>query len=113
MTDGNRQNVLVLTRPAGYRKTVSRMAGLIRLRYPHYRGLCRAFAVRARRYNRSMQQIERLEAAGTVFVIRPRAALKVKRTESDVRKLEAIYARGYRDAAEREAALAAYLQSAP
>jgi predicted patatin/cPLA2 family phospholipase len=112
MADGNRKNVLVLTRPAGYRKRASRLAGLIRLRYPHLPGLCRAFADRARRYNRCMRQIERLEAGGDVFVIRPRAALEVSRTESDVRKLEAIYARGYRDAAARDADLAAYLLQA-
>ena len=109
MADGNRKHVLVLTRPAGYRKRVSRLAGLIRLRYPHLPGLCRAFTDRARRYNRRMQQIEKLEAAGAVFVIRPRAALEVSRTETDVGKLEAIYTRGYRDAAGREADLTAYL----
>ena len=109
MADGNRKNVLVLTRPAGYRKRASRLAGLIRLRYPRLPGLCRAFTDRARRYNRRMQEIEKLEAAGDVFVIRPRVALEVSRTESDARKLEAIYSRGYRDAAGREADLTAYL----
>ncbi len=113
MADGNRKNVLVLTRPVGYRKPVSRLADLIRLRYPRLPGLCRAFADRARRYNRCMQQIEKLEAAGAVCVIRPAAALAVSRTEGDVRKLERIYARGYRDAAACEAVLAAYLQAAP
>ncbi len=111
MADGNRKHVLVLTRPAGYRKRVSRLAGLIRLRYPHLPGLCQAFAGRARRYNRVMQQVEELQAAGAVFVIRPGADLAVKRTEGDVRKLEAIYAKGYRDAAAHEAALGDYLQT--
>ncbi|MDJ0720152.1 MAG: patatin family protein [Desulfobacterales bacterium] len=112
IADGNRRHVLVLTQPAGFRKTPSRWAALIRLRYPRYKGLVRAFCTRARRYNRTMARIARLEAAGAVFVIRPAAALRVKRTERDKRKLEAIYRRGYRDAAERFAALQAYLAGA-
>ena len=59
-----------------------------------------------------MQQVEKLEAAGAVFVIRPGVDLAVKRTEGDVRKLEAIYVHGYRDAAAHEAALADYLKTA-
>jgi predicted patatin/cPLA2 family phospholipase len=101
--------VLVLTQPAGYRKTESRLAGLVRLRYPHFRGLARAFVSRPRRYNRLMRRIEVLADRGAVFVIRPAAPLKVKRTETDVRKLEAIYTRGYDDARQRLPALAAYL----
>ncbi len=45
-----------------------------------------------------MAQIEALEAD-----------LAVKRTESDVRKLEKIYTRGYNDAAQRFAELKTYL----
>ncbi len=56
-----------------------------------------------------MAQIEALEADGAVFVIRPAADLAVKRTESDVRKLEKIYTRGYNDAAQRFAELKTYL----
>lgn len=109
IADGNTRHVLVLTQPAGYRKTPSRLAGLIRLRYPGYPGLCRSFISRARRYNRTMAQIEALEADGAVFVIRPAADLAAKRTESDVRKLEKIYTRGYNDAAQRFAELKTYL----
>ncbi len=112
IADGNTRHVLVLTRPAGYRKRTSPLAGLIRLRYPRCRGLARAFVTRARRYNRTMDLIDRLETEGAVFVIRPDAALKVKRTETDVRKLEAIYDRGYNDVAERFAELKAYVATA-
>ncbi|MGD9096808.1 MAG: patatin family protein [Desulfobacterales bacterium] len=109
---GNRRHVLVLTQPAGYRKTHRSWTALIRLRYPRYRGLKRAFHTRARRYNLAMARIARLEAAGAVFVIRPAVALRVKRTEKDGRKLAAIYRRGYGDAADRFAALKAYMTGA-
>ncbi len=109
IADGNTRHVLVLTRPSGYRKGTSRLAGLIRLRYPRYKGLAWSFMTRARRYNHTMNRIDRLEAEGAVFVIRPGAALRVKRTEKDVRKLEAIYVRGYHETAARLDDLKAYL----
>ncbi|MBL0713081.1 MAG: patatin family protein [Desulfosarcina sp.] len=113
IADGNTRHVLVLTRPAGYRKRVSRLAGLTRIRYPHYKGLGRAFASRAQRYNRTVALIDQLEGEGAIFVIRPRGLLDVRRTERNVRKLEAVYARGYRDAADRFEAMTTYLGAAP
>ena len=112
LADGNTRHVLVLTQPAGYRKTTRRLAALIRLRYPRYKGLGRAFMTRSRRYNRTLDRIAGMEAAAAVFVIRPSVPLQAKRTENDVRKLEAIYARGYRDAAERLEKLKDYLAAA-
>ncbi len=109
IADGNPRHVLVLTRPAGYRKKAGRLAWMARLYYPRYKGLARALASRTRRYNRTMDLIDRLEAAGTVLVIRPGSDLKVKRTETDRRKLEAIYTRGYEDVTGRLGELAAYL----
>ncbi len=109
IADGNPRHVLVLTRPAAYRKKGGRLAWMARLYYPRYKGLARALASRTRRYNRTMDLIDRLEAAGTVLVIRPGSDLKVKRTETDRRKLEAIYTRGYEDVTGRLGELAAYL----
>jgi predicted patatin/cPLA2 family phospholipase len=109
IADGNIRHVLVLTQPSGYRKIPSRLSGLIRLRYPRYPGLYRSFISRARRYNRTMAHIEALEADGAVFVIRPAADLAVKRTESDVCKLDKIYTYGYNDAANCFEELKTYL----
>ena len=109
VVDGNARHVLVLTRPAGYRKKASRLAWLARLYYPRSKGLARALASRAGRYNRTMDRIDRLAAEGAVFVIRPGTDLKVKRTENDRGKLAAIYTRGYTDVTHRLGELAAYL----
>ena len=75
------------------------------MRFTRRRGFLRYPAGRVS----TMNVVDRLEAEGVVLVIRPSAALSAKRTESDVRKLEAIYARGYADAAGRFEALRAYL----
>ncbi len=109
IAEGNARHVLVLTQPAGYRKKASHLGWMARLYYPRYRGLARALATRTQRYNRTMERVDRLAAEGAAVVIRPAADLKVRRTESDRRKLVAIYARGYADLTGRLGELAAYL----
>ena len=68
--------VLVLTRQAGFRKS-----GQHRLTGPE-------------RYNQRMDEIDRLEEAGEIFVIRPDGPVTVSRAERSVEKLDALYRRG-------------------
>jgi len=112
LADGNTRQVVVLTRPRGYRKRPSALAGLLRLRYPRYRGLYQALRQRHARYNQTMANIDRLERAGKVFTIRPPAALGVQRAERDQAKLFHIFDQGYRDAAACFAALQDFLPRA-
>jgi predicted patatin/cPLA2 family phospholipase len=109
MDDGYTKNVLVLTRPRGYRKKSPRFVRLARLRYPRYKGLYEALANRNAKYNESMAFIDALEKRKEIFVIRPRGALKVGRAERNRDKLYAAYDQGYEDAAGCWAALRAYL----
>jgi len=112
LVDGNTRQVVVLTRPRSYRKKPSTLAGLLRLRYPRYRGLHRALSQRHTRYNRTMDDLERLERSGAVFTIRPQAALGVRRAERDQAKLFRIFNQGYHDAVARYSALKAFLHDA-
>ena len=99
MSDGNRKHVLVLTQPRGYRKKTSTLTLiLMRLRYPHFRGMQKALAGRAAAYNRTIVWIDHLEDEGRIFVIRPNAGLGVKRVDRDQQKLLATYDKGYSDA---------------
>lgn len=109
--DGNERHVLVLTQPKGYRKKRSGGAGLVRLRYRQYEGLCRAFAIRHIRYNETMEMIDRLEDGGDVFVIRPSQSLPVDRAERNKDKLYAVYDQGYADAHACYADLWSYLNT--
>ncbi len=113
LEDGNTRNILVLTRPGGYRKNPSRLITPARIMYAGYMGLRRAIARRHTRYNETMDFIDRLETQGTVFVIRPPADLGVGRLERNRKKLYAVYDQGYADASRRYPALRAYLDSAP
>ncbi len=109
MEDGNTKHVLLLTRPKGYRKRPSPFTPFIYLRYPRFRGLCRAFSNRHIGYNETMDLIERLEEEGRVFVIRPSEAIPVGRAESDKRKLYAAYDKGYNEASLSYGELRSYL----
>lgn len=109
MDDGNTRHILLLTRPRGYRKKPSPFTPFIYVRYPRFRGLCRAFAHRHIEYNETMDLIERLEDEGRVFVIRPSQAIPVGRAERDKGKLYAAYDKGYTKASALYDALRSYL----
>ena len=96
--DGNSRNVVILTRPKGYRKKPSHLHLLARLWYPKFKGLQRALAVRHRRYNETMDMVEELERSGQVVSIRPSKTLEASRVERDKEKLYAAYDQGYEDA---------------
>jgi predicted patatin/cPLA2 family phospholipase len=109
LDDGNSKNVLILTRPRGYRKKRARFVRSAYFRYPRYSGLCEALATRHAKYNATMDLIDELEARGEVFVIRPRSALDVGRAERNKDRLYGAYDQGYADASGRYTALCSYL----
>ena len=97
LADGNRRHVLVLTRPAGYRKKSARLLQLARFRYPKFPGLRQQLLMRADDYNRTSAKIDEMVKNGTAFVIRPEAALRVKRVDTRKDRLYAAYDQGYAD----------------
>jgi len=108
--DGNTRQVLILTRPKGYRKSPSRIDGLARIRYPRLPGLSEALARRHTGYNETMDFIDEMEQRGEAFVIRPRSDLSVGRIERNKNRLYAAYDQGYQDAAQTYADLCRYLE---
>ena len=94
LDEGFERAVLVLTRNAGYRKPAKemRLPGFIYRQYPALRA---SLATRYRRYNETLDLVERLEHEGRAVVIRPREPLRVGRTCRDPRLLEALYEEGY------------------
>ena len=109
--DGNTRNVLILTRPKGYRKKRPHFIRFATMRYSRYEGLCEALASRHARYNETMDFIDQLEQRGKVFVVQPRLALNVGRAERNKDKLYAAYDQGYNDASSCYARLRSYLNS--
>ena len=86
--------VLVLTRNKGYRKADKDfyLPGFIYHQYPALREQLRT---RYRRYNETLDFIERLEREGKAIVIRPEKPLRVGRTGHDPQALADLYEEGY------------------
>ncbi len=101
--------VVVLTRPAGYRKKPSSM-GLIRRMYKKYPAFVKAMEERYIHYNQTMEEIERLEKAGEILVIRPSQDPKIGRMEKDREKVQEVYQLGYTDALHKMEELEAFLK---
>ena len=91
---GYDNNVVVLTRNKGYRKTEKDMK-FVSLFYKKYPALQEAIRNRNRIYNEQISMIEQLEDAGEITVIRPERPIEVSRMERDSKKLLALYEEGY------------------
>lgn len=109
LADGHTRHVVILTQPAGYRKRRNRFAVLAKWRYPEFPALYRMLADRHLHYNQTQDLLDRLEAEGRIFVIRPDGPLGVGRAERDQGKLYAVYDRGYEDVRRLEGDLVGYL----
>lgn len=94
---GYEKNLVVLTRPEGYRKKDSRNT-LGRIVYRRYPAFVRAMDLRPYRYNATLDYIAKQEAAGRAFVIRPSQDLKISRTERNPERLTEQYQLGRHDA---------------
>ena len=106
---GYDRNVIVLTRQRGYRKKKSPAVPLIKLVLRKYPAMGKAMAVRHIGYNAQMDDIDRREALGEVFVIRPPEDPGIGRTEKDPDELERVYQMGRLEAARRLDEMKAFL----
>lgn len=110
LKEGYKKCVVVLTRNAGYRKKLSKKAAVIyRSVYRDYPELVKAILRRPLVYNRTMELIDRLEAEGRIFVIRPLVP-EVSRTERNSQVLDEFYRHGYNLMKERYEDLLSYLE---
>ena len=111
MKDGNRKNVIVMTKEIGYvRKPTQKELPLIKMRYLRYPKVYELMKERHLTYNNTVQFIEEQEKLGNVFVIRPKFPNNVGRVERDKAKLDALYEEGYQDAKDCYQELIAYLE---
>lgn len=115
MALGYEKRVVVLTRPAGYRKKPQISRGLEKTarrlyarRYPAFFAALREVN---RRYNAQYTELERLEREGEVFLLRPAEPVLVGRLERHADKLEALYQQGRNVCMERLEDLMRYLHT--
>ena len=97
LADGVGKAVIILTKQKGYRKKKSFFTKGYRYFYKEFPGLNNALEIRWKRYNDTLELIERLENEGKVFVIRPSNDHDVSRAERDIARLENLHSQGYED----------------
>lgn len=98
MRNGNKKNVVVLTRDPSYRKTPTKTMAAFRVRYSRYPNLIRQMEHRHIRYNRTLDFLKKGEEAGKIFVIQPQKPVEIDRIEKNKEKLEELYEIGYEEA---------------
>ena len=89
---GYTKDVVVLTRHKGYRKEIEG-TGLTKLVYRKYPEFVKAVYRRP-----SVDEIEKWEEEGKIFVIRPSVPLTIGRMEADPKKIKEVYELGRDDA---------------
>lgn len=108
--DGNRKNVVVMTKEEGFVRKPTTQLSLLKARYARYPKVWELMAERHINYNEQTAYIGRQQEAGAAFVLRPAGESGVGRLEKDVEKLKALYRQGYEDAESRCEELLAYLE---
>lgn len=86
--------VLILTRPAGYRKEPLGASALVRLALGKTPHLADALLSRHEHYNRALDEIKKQEEAGRIFVFRPPVPIGVRTVERDENRLRAAWQMG-------------------
>lgn len=109
--DGNRKNVVILTKEEGFVRKPSSQLGLLKLRYLRYPKVYELMAKRHITYNDTMAFLEKQQENGQAFVIRPKTKSDVGRIERDAEKMKALYEEGYKDAQDNFEVLQNYLES--
>ena len=109
MLTGAKKHIVVLTQAAGYEKKPNKLMALMRQRYADYPYYIDRLQYRHYEYNRLYRWIEREQAAGRIFVIRPPEPVTVSSMEHDTEKLLALYEQGLAEAARLWPKLQEYL----
>lgn len=106
---GYEKNVVILTRPAGYRKTPSAkiMSTLLR-KYP---AIDEALKNRHLVYNKTLDYIEERRKAGAAYVICPPQALQIGRIEHDPEVMRRVYYQGRKEGERHLKAVQKFLQN--
>lgn len=109
--DGNRKNVVVLTKEEGYvrKPTDKGQLALIKARYAKYPKVYELMAERHKNYNETMDFLYRQQENGQAFILRPSHPSKVGRIEKNKEIMLELYQQGYDEAAAHYEDLMEYL----
>ena len=101
ISDGNDKHLIILTRPKGYLKKLSKnnkvVARMLRKKYPNLEHI---LLTRHELYNETVKFCEELERQGSAIIIRPTSEGAIDSFEKDTNKLQEAYNHGYNMAIE-------------
>ena len=100
--------IVVTTRVKDYRKK-GKVLKLLKHKYRKYPNFVSALDNRNKMYNDTLDEIERLENEGKIFVIRPSKAIPIKRIENNPEIIQAQYDLGVKDYKNNSLKLKKYL----
>ena len=110
MEKGFDKNIVILTRPEGYRKTRNKLMWLMRIVLHKYPNMIKVMKNRHVHYNESLDEVYRLRDEGKVLLFCPDAGMDVGRTESNPDKLEEVYRMGRKQAFAKLEELRAFMR---
>jgi predicted patatin/cPLA2 family phospholipase len=113
--DGFDKVVVITTRCKDYRKSEEKglmrksSFDFIKLHFKDYPNFLNAYVKANEVFDQSMDELEKLEQEGKVFVIYPSIPPSISHLEKDKEKLHALYMEGHKDASNRLKELIEYL----
>lgn len=107
--DGFEKNVVILTKPVGYKKKASRFTTLFK--YKQYPIISERLQTRYKLYNETLDYVAAEKETGSTFVFQPSKPLPVGRMERKKERLQSLYELGYEDAKNNYKALQEFLQN--
>ena len=108
--NGNKKNVVILTRDKSYRKKQSALGRITGVKYKKFPKFVELMNTRYIRYNKELDYIDELEAKREIFVISKEVGLTLGRIEKNRKKLFEVYNIGYETARKNYEKLKKYLE---
>lgn len=106
---GYGRNVVILTRPEGYRKKPAHNGWLAKLVYRRYPAFAKAINQRYLMYNRELDDVFAQQRIGQTLVLQPSKLIKIGKMESDLGIVRQMYELGRRDALARLTEIKSFL----
>lgn len=95
------KNIVIQTRPQGYRKKPFALIWLAKIIYRHFPAFIKALKSRHLMYNAELDLIEKSEKEGRIITIRPSRYVKISKMESDPQIIREMYHLGREDAVKK------------
>lgn len=107
--DGNVKNIVVMTKPVGYRREKEKALAAFKARYIKYPKIYELMKNRHIVYNETVDYIEKQAREKKLILLRPLDDIYIDRLEKDSDKLTALYNEGYKEAEQRYDEIMEYL----